>query len=399
MRPEDYIDIVGEEAIAEIHRAAQPLSDKRVLHVNATYFGGGVAEMLHTILPLMNAVGLDADWSLLYGHPDLFHMTKKLHNGLQGEAVDISQPELATYLSVNEAFARYTPIMHDAVIIHDPQPLPTIHFRRSSHPWIWRCHIDPSAPSEDVWDLLKPYISEYDAMVVSAESFRKPDLPVKTYIIPPAIDPFSTINRDMSADEVNAKLAEYDIPQDKPLIVQVSRFDKWKDPAGVLNVFERVRKELDCRLVMLGNMAGDDPEGPVIYGQVAAKAAQMTDVHLITETDPALVNALQRSAAVVLQLSLKEGFGLTVSEALWKGTPVIATRVGGIPLQIEDGKMGYLTAAKDYETMSERVLAILASGDLGAAMGAAGREHVREKFLMTRLLLDWLKLLNEVVQD
>jgi trehalose synthase len=165
----------------------------------------------------------------------------------------------------------------------------------------------------------------------------------------------------------------------------------------VLNVFERVRKELDCRLVMLGNMAADDPEGPVIYAQVAAKAAQMKDVHLITETDPALVNALQRSAAVVLQLSLKEGFGLTVSEALWKGTPVISTRVGGIPLQIEDGKTGYLVPPKDYETMSERVLAILTSRDLGAAMGAAGREHVRERFLMTRLLLDWLKLLNEVI--
>ncbi len=397
MRLEDYIDIVGEDVIADIHRAAQPLSGKSVLHVNATYYGGGVAEMLHTILPLMNAMGLDADWSLLYGHPDLFHMTKKLHNGLQGESVDISQAELATYLSVNEAFARYTPIMHDAVIIHDPQPLPSIHFRTRNQPWIWRCHIDPSAPSEDVWNLLKPYIAQYDAMVVSAEAFRKPDLPVKTYIVPPAIDPFSAINRDMTIDEVNAKLGEYNIPQDKPLVVQVSRFDKWKDPVGVLDVFERIHKEVDCRLVMLGNMAGDDPEGPAIYQQVAAKAAQMTDVHLITKTDPVLVNALQRAAAVVLQLSLKEGFGLTVSEALWKGTPVIATHVGGIPLQIEDGKMGYLTAPKDYATMSERALAILASHDLGASMGAAGREHVRQRFLMTRLLLDWLKLINEVL--
>jgi trehalose synthase len=250
-----------------------------------------------------------------------------------------------------------------------------------------------------VWDLLKPYIAEYDAMVVSAEAFRKPDLPVKTYIIPPAIDPFSTINRDMSSDEVNAKLAEYGIPQDKPLLVQVSRFDKWKDPVGVLDVFERVHKEIDCRLVMLGNMAGDDPEGPVIYQQVAAKAEQMPDVHLITETDPALVNALQRSATVVLQLSLKEGFGLTVSEALWKGTPVIATRVGGIPLQIEDSKMGYLTEPKDYQTMSERALRILGDPNLGATLGAAGREHVRKRFLMTRLLLDWLKLLNDVIRS
>lgn len=397
MRPEDYVDIVGEEVISDIHQAAQPLSEKKVLHVNATYYGGGVAEMLHTLLPLMNAVGLDADWSLLYGHPDLFQMTKKLHNGLQGEAVDISQAELATYLSVNEAFARYTPIMHDVVIIHDPQPLPAIRFRKRNHPWIWRCHIDPSIPSEQVWNLLKPYIAEYDAMVVSAESFRKPDLPVKTFIIPPAIDPFSAINRSMSTEEVNDKLNEYGIPQDKPLIVQVSRFDKWKDPVGVLRVFERVRKEQDCRLVMLGNMAGDDPEGPVIYEQVATKAAQLADVHLITETDPVLVNALQRSAAVVLQLSLKEGFGLTVSEALWKRTPVVATNVGGIPLQIEDGKMGYLTAPKDYETMSERALKILTDHDFGANLGAAGREHVRQRFLMTRLLLDWLRLINEVI--
>jgi len=396
MRLEDYIKIIGEETVAQIHAAAQPLREQSVLHINATYHGGGVAEMLRTIVPLMNEIGLDADWSLLYGEPELFRTTKKIHNGIQGEKVELTQEELTTYFSINKTFARYTPIFHDTVIVHDPQPLPMLQYRKKSRPWIWRCHIDSSAPNKEVWETLKPLIARYDAMIVSSESFKRPELSIPTYIIPPAIDPFSLINQDLSPDDVAGKLAEYDIPQDKPLIVQVSRFDKWKDPLGVIEVFRRVRKETDCRLVMLGNMASDDPEGPQIYAEVAAQAGKLDGVQLITQSDPLLVNALQRSAAVVVQLSRKEGFGLTVSEALWKSTPVVATRVGGIPLQIEDGRTGFLTDYADYGTIAERVLRVLNDPELSDRLGREGKEHVRRNFLMPRLLLDWLKVLAQV---
>ena len=396
MRLEDYIKIIGEETVAQIHAAAQPLREQSVLHINATYHGGGVAEMLRTIVPLMNEMGLDADWSLLYGEPELFRTTKKIHNGIQGEKVELTQEELTTYFSINKTFARYTPIFHDTVIVHDPQPLPMLQYRKKSRPWIWRCHIDSSAPNKEVWETLKPLIARYDAMIVSSESFKRPELSIPTYIIPPAIDPFSLINQDLSPDDVAGKLAEYDIPQDKPLIVQVSRFDKWKDPLGVIEVFRRVRKETDCRLVMLGNMASDDPEGPQIYAEVAAQAGKLDGVQLITQSDPLLVNALQRSAAVVVQLSRKEGFGLTVSEALWKSTPVVATRVGGIPLQIEDGRTGFLTDYADYGTIAERVLRVLNDPELSDRLGREGKEHVRKNFLMPRLLLDWLKVLAQV---
>ncbi len=392
-----YEEIVGVEMIEEIRATAQPLNGLSLLNINSTAVGGGVAEMLHTLIPLFNDIGIGTRWEVIKGTPLFFNVTKKIHNALQGENLQLSEEMQAEYQSVNRKNAARIDLSADVVVIHDPQPLPLIDHRRTGGPWVWRCHIDLSNPNADVWEKLKPYVLRYDAVVVSSESFKKADLPVKTYVIPPAIDPFSPINRPLTADEINAKLAEYKIPQDKPLIVQVSRFDKWKDPLGVIEVFSRVRKEADARLVMLGNMASDDPEGPTIYENVRKAAAGIPDVHLITETDPLLVNALQRSAAVVLQISLKEGFGLTVSEALWKGTPVIATNVGGIPLQIEDGKMGYLVTPRDYESMSARVLDILGDPDLRAKLGEAGREHVRKKFLMPRLIYDWLNLIGKIV--
>jgi len=394
---ERYISVVDREILEQLADKAKALAGLRALHVNSTYHGGGVAGMLHSLVPLMNDVGVDADWSLLYGDPALFQVTKKLHNALQGERVVLSPEEVERYLTVNEDFALYGPLFHDVVIVHDPQPLPMIRYRRKEGPWIWRCHIDLSAPDESVWEMLKPFILRYDAVVVSSEAFRKADLPVKTFIVPPAIDPFSPINRELTEGEMAAKLAQYGIPNDKPLLLQVSRFDKWKDPLGVLEVFRRVKGQVDCQLVMLGNMAADDPEGPEIFKEVQSQAKALPDVRLVTATDELLVNALQRSAAVVLQLSLREGFGLTVSEALWKGTPVVATEVGGIPLQVLDGKTGYLTRPRDYQAMAERVLELLGDEALRERLGEAGREHIRENFLMPRLLLDWLRVLREVV--
>jgi len=396
---EKYMKYVGEELVAAVFAAARPLYGLRLLHVNATFHGGGVAGMLHSLVPLMNDVGINADWGLLYGDPSLFQVTKKLHNALQGEAVSLCEEDLANYLRVNETFTRYSPVAdHDVIIVHDPQPLPMIRYQQRENPWVWRCHIDISTPHEPVWEVLKPFILRYDGVVVSSEAFRKPDLPVQTHIIAPAIDPLSELNRDLSPDEVERKLAQYSVPRDKPILVQISRFDKWKDPLGVLDVFQRIRKSVDCRLVMMGNMATDDPEGPEIFARVLSQVEGMDDVHLFTHTDALFVNALQRAAAVVVQMSRREGFGLTVSEALWKGTPVVATDVGGIPLQVVDGQTGYLVQPGDYERAAERAVQIVEDRELRERLGAQGRMHVRQKFLMPRLLLDWLRVLGELVR-
>jgi len=393
---ERYVGLIDGEMIAAIQRAARSIYGLRVLHVNSTFHGGGVAGMLNSLIPLMNDVGINADWNLLYGDPALFAVTKKLHNGLQGEDVELDPDEVDAYLSINQTFALYSPVVHDIVVVHDPQPLPMIRFRQRENPWVWRCHIDVSEPCSAVQDLLSPFVLRYDSAVVSSQAFQRPSWPVDTHIIPPAIDPFSEINRDMSSSEIDGKLAEYNLDCSKPLLVQVSRFDKWKDPLGVLEIFRRVREEVDCRLVLLGNMAADDPEGPIIFDRVTERANEMDDVVLITQTDPLFVNALQRCAAVVLQMSKREGFGLTVSEALWKGTPVVATKVGGIPLQIEDGSSGYLVAPGDYEAAAERIATLLNDGALRETLGAAGREHVRQQFLIPRLLHDWLCVFKEL---
>jgi len=393
---EKYVGMVDGQMLADIQRAARSIYGLRVLHINSVYQGGGVAGMLHSLIPLMNDVGVSANWNLLYGDPDVFEITKKLHNGIQGEDVELTAKELDAYLALNRAFALYSPVIHDVVIVHDPQPLPMIRYRRRENPWVWRCHIDASNPNKHVLDTLRPFIMRYDAVVVSSESYKQPDWHMDTHIAPPAIDPFAELNRELSDDEINAKLAEYDIDQTKPILTQVSRFDKWKDPEGVLEVFKRVRQDVDCSLVLLGNMAADDPEGPAIFQSISETAAAMDDVQLITQNDPVLVNALQRRATVVLQLSKREGFGLTVSEALWKGTPVVATQVGGIPLQVKDSKMGFLVEPEAYDAAAERVLTLLKDSNLCAEFANAGREHVRGKFLIPRLLLDWLNVLKEL---
>jgi len=393
---EMYDGVVDGQMLADIQRVARSIYGLRVLHVNSVFQGGGVAGMLNSLIPLMNDVGVNANWNLLYGDPDVFEITKKLHNGIQGEDVELTAQDLDAYLALNRTFALYSPVIHDVVIVHDPQPLPMIRYRRRENPWVWRCHIDASNPNKHVLDTLHPFIMRYDAAVVSSESYIQPDWYMDTYIAPPAIDPFAELNRDLSEDEINAKLSEYDIDQTRPILTQVSRFDKWKDPEGVLEVFRRVRQDVDCSLVLLGNMAADDPEGPTIFQSITETAAALDDVQLITQNDPMLVNALQRRAAVVLQLSKREGFGLTVSEALWKGTPVVATQVGGIPLQVVDSKMGFLVEPEAYDDIADRVLTLLKDSNLCAEFGNAGREHVRENFLIPRLLLDWLNVLEEL---
>jgi len=399
---EDYREIVGDEIIAGIHRKARRLYGKHILHINSTYYGGGVAEILSCLVPLMNDVGICADWRILHGSPDFFTITKKFHNALQGDSINLTEIKKQLYLQVNEDFSTYCHINHDCIIIHDPQPLPLIKLYKKKQPWIWRCHVDLSNPNEELWEFLKKFTLRYDVVVVSSEKFKKMDLPVEQRVIHPAIDPLSPKNMEIS-DKITSKyLKKFRIPTDKPLITQISRFDKWKDPEGVVDVFKLVKKEVDCRLVLCGNMAADDPEGYQIYERVKRRAKHLMekkDVIFITSENNILVNALQRSSAVIIQKSIREGFGLTVTEALWKGTPVVASNVGGISLQIKNGENGFLIEPYDTKGFAKRIMEILQNPELAEEIGRAGKEVVRRNFLITRLLSDYLDLLNDLIGD
>jgi len=401
-RISDYRHIVGDAVVGEIYQKAKPLYGKRVLHINSTFIGGGVAEILTSLVPLMNDAGLDADWRILHGSTDLFGLTKKFHNALQGEAINLTKRKTRRYESANENFSAYAIIDHDLVIIHDPQPLPLIDFYKKKQPWIWRCHIDLSRPDRDLWEYLKGFILRYDLAILSHEKYRKKDLPVRQHIVHPVIDPLSTKNMDMSAKEIQDLMQEFSIPSDKPLITQISRFDKWKDPLGVVEVFRMVRKKLDCRLILCGSMAMDDPEGVEIYDEVKARTLDLVrrgDVILITFENNRLVNLLQRISSVVIQKSVREGFGLTVTEAMWKQRPVVASNVGGITLQIADGEDGFLVEAEDIQGFADRIVEIIKHPDLAREMGKRARENVRNRFLITRLLLDYLDIIRYEVSE
>jgi len=399
-RLEDYRGIVSDEIIADLHRRASKLHDKHVVHMNSTAQGGGVAEMLYALVPLMNDVGVDAGWRVLVGSDDFFGVTKKFHNGLQGDPVNLTDNKKRLYIQANESFSQYNHISkHDAVIIHDPQPLPIIRFYKKRQPWIWRCHIDLTAPDPGLWEFLKGYIMRYDLMIVSHEQYLRPDLMVEQRVINPAIDPLNQKNISLPERTILRYMKRYRIPLDKPLITQVSRFDKWKDPEGVVEVYKRVRERVDCRLVLAGNMATDDPEGLAIYERVRKRAGRLIDsgdiIFLLGASD-IVINALQRVSSVILQKSLREGFGLTVSEAMWKGTPVVAGAVGGIPLQVIDGETGFLVDPTDLDQTADRVAALLADRMLAGEIASRGVEHVREHFLVTRLLGHYLSLLGEL---
>lgn len=400
-RLEDYRGIVPDAVLADLHHRAAKLYDRHVVHVNSTAQGGGVAEILYSLVPLMNDVGVDCGWRVLVGSDDFFGVTKKLHNGLQGESIALTQQKKRIYSQASEDFSQYTHVgSHDAIIVHDPQPLPLIKFHKKRQPWIWRCHIDLTAPDARLWEYLKGYILRYDLVIVSHESYLREDLPVPQVVINPAIDPLNQKNLDLPKATVDKYLDRHGVGRDKPLITQVSRFDKWKDPEGVIDVFKRVRKHVDCRLVLAGNMATDDPEGFEIFERVRAKAGRLLesgDVILLLGASDVVINALQRVSAVVLQKSLREGFGLTVAEASWKGVPVVASAVGGIPLQVVDGHTGFLVEPRDIAGCAERVIKILEDPSLAAELGANGKAHIRDNFLITRLLGHDLSLLGDLL--
>lgn len=397
---EDYLPVVGNEVVANLHRKARKLYGKRLLHINSTYSGGGVAEMLQQLVPLMNDVGIEADWRILPGPLDFFTITKQFHNGLHGEPFEFTDAMKELYLQTNEQFSVYAKIEADIVVVHDPQPAALISYYKKKQPWVWRCHVDLTHPDPELWEFLTRYILRYDAMIVSAEEYRQETLWMEQKVITPAIDPLSLKNGEMSPEEVEAALDELRIPRDKPYILQVSRFDKWKDFPGVINAFRLIKQDFDCRLVMTGSSAADDPEGRQILDEIREQAADLIETGeacLLIDTPNLGINALHRGAAVVMQKSIREGFGLTVTEAMWKGRPVVSTRVGGIPLQIDDGVNGLLAPPRDDEAFARAVLRLLQEPDCAAELGGNAREKIRRDFLLTRLLSAYLDLLGELL--
>jgi len=399
---EEYRHVVGDRQITDLFRKARNLFGRHVLTINSTFHGGGVAEMLTTFMPLINEIGVDIGWRILHGNADFFTITKKFHNALQGDDVHFTSMKQCIYLQTLENFSRYTHIDHDCVIIHDPQPLALIRYYKRKQPWIWRCHLDITHPNPELWNWLMKYMLRYDKIIVSSEAYIREDLPVEQVVCHPAIDPLSPKNKDLPPGTVEKYLAKFNIPTDKPIITQVSRFDKWKNPEGVIDIFNEVRKEVDCRLVLCGSMASDDPESTAIQERISRVADQNKysgDIVLITSENNIMVNALQRTSDVVIQRSVREGFGLTVSEALWKETPVVASEVGGIPLQITDGYSGFLEDPEDTAAFVDRTVELLQDPDLARKMGARGKEDVREKFLLPRLISDYLDIMSDTLRE
>lgn len=395
---EDYRDIVGDKVIATLFKESTPLRGKRILNVNSTFTGGGVAEMLWTTVPLMNDLGLEYGWRVIHGTPEFFPITKKWHNALQGEDVTINEHEKEIYTGINELFSRFTHIKHDVMIVHDPQPLPLVSFYPKRQPWIWRCHIDLSDPNEKAWDYIKKFILRYDNTVFSVDKFAQSDLPNDKSLIAPAIDPMSTKNMDMDHSRQIDILKNHGIDPDRPLLSQVSRFDKWKDPKGVLEVFKKVKESVDIQLVLLGAPASDDPEGQEIFQGLQKEVQGMEDVHIINKQSELLVNAVQSQSNVIIQKSLREGFGLTVTEALWKATPVVASDVGGIPLQVIDGETGFLCEPNNYDAFAEKIVKIIEDQSLGQKLGQNGKSHVHNNFLITRLMLEWIQQIKSTLR-
>jgi trehalose synthase len=388
---EDYEALVGAEVIQRIRDKADKLKGLRVANFNSTYYGGGVAEIISSLTLLMNSLGLRTEWRVIQGTPDFFSITKKMHNALQGGEIDLSRIKKEIFEQVIYENSVRNFLDHDFIIVHDPQPLPLIEHYEKKCPWLWRCHLDLSRPDKEMWRYLRRWIDNYDAVILSCKEFAQEMKPPQRMMMP-AIDPFTIKNRHLSDREINERLAHYGIPTDLPLVVQVSRFDPWKDPKGVVEAFQLARKQIDARLVLLGNFATDDPEGEEIFHSLCACRDDRILI-LTSGDDTALVNALQQRAAVVLQKSLREGFGLTVAEAMWKGTPVIGGSVGGIRYQIDDGVNGFLISS--IEETAKRIVQLVGDKELRNEMGHKAREAVRKNFLLTRYLEQYLDLFAE----
>jgi trehalose synthase len=396
----DYRHIAGRGLIDRIHELAEPLRGKSILHVSATAFGGGVSEILYTLVPLMRDVGLDAHWQVILGREDFFNVTKLMHNSLQGDAQEISDQQWEVFEAYNAMNAQSLEGEWDVIIVHDPQPAAL----KQAVPdrgrrWIWRCHIDLSTPNPSTIDRMLPLISEYEATVWHRQEYVPAGLDGGIRkIYPPAIDPLSPKNMALSPEDAAFVCEQFGIDTDRPLICQVSRFDPWKDPIGVIDAYRIVRERVpDAQLALVGSMATDDPEGWEFFHETFSHADGDPDIKILNNLNNVgaiEVNAFQSQADVCMQKSIREGFGLTVTEAQWKGRPMVGGDVGGIPLQIDDGISGFLVSTA--EEAAQRTIAILEDPELAKRIGRAGKEHAREHFLTPRLLRDWLELVSEL---
>lgn len=387
---EDYIGIAGDGDLRAIDRLAARLKGKSIVHVNSTTLGGGVAELLQRMVPLLSSLGLDTKWKTIKGSKYFFEITKRMHNALQGSAEPLTKKMWDFYAAVNRENSEKMSLEADCVFIHDPQPAMLVE-KKGRGIWVWRCHIDISHPDSITWRFLKDIVEKYDAAIFSVSNFAQ-TVAIPQFMIHPSIDPLSEKNISLEPEEIKEVFDKYGIPMDKPVLLQVSRFDAFKDPVGVIKAYRLVKKYHDCRLVLAGGAATDDPEGERVFNEVLELAGKDPDIHvlLIPPFSDREINAFQRGAAIVLQKSLREGFGLVVAESLWKGKPVIAGDVGGIPLQIMDGVTGFLVHST--EGMAYRIRHLLEDPEHARKMGEAGKERIRKEFLITHHIKQYLAL-------
>ncbi|MBI5050563.1 MAG: glycosyltransferase [Nitrospirae bacterium] len=386
---EEYIPIVGQSVIDDLRLIATRLKGKTIQHINSTSVGGGVAEILSRMVPLLQELGVGARWDLIKGGEQFFEVTKKFHNALHGYPGEITKRDFEIFLETSQQNINEVDTCGNIVFIHDPQPIALVK-RRQGNKWLWRCHVDVSDPNEKVWNFLMEYIVRYDAAVFSAPSFSR-RLPIRQFLISPSIDPLSDKNKELSQETIDRVLLKYQIPKDKPIVTQISRFDRLKDPLGVIEAYREVKKYINCRLVLAGGGASDDPEGTMVFTQAMEMAKKDKDIHvLLLPQNDIEINALQRASTVIIQKSIREGFGLTVSEALWKAKPVVASNVGGIPLQVKHKYSGLL--CHSIQGASFAIKQLLNSPAYAKKLGENGKEHIRNNFLITRHLRDYMLL-------
>lgn len=392
-----YQDVAPPGTIDLLRRLADRVRGRSMLHVNSTRVGGGVAEMLQRYVPLLTELGIEPRWEVLSGSGEFFRVTKAFHNALQGQEHVFTDEMLRAYVDTNRTNASRLNLDADAIIIHDPQPAAIIDFVPRQGSWVWRCHIDISHPQRRAWSFLRQYVTKYQAAIFSLPSFAQ-RLPIPQYLIYPSIDPLAEKNRELSDDEVASALDRLGVPRDKPILLQVSRFDRFKDPIGVINAYRIVKKYDECSLVLAGGTADDDPEGAQVLAEVQEAAGEDPDIHVLVLPPTANyeINALQRAAAIIIQKSTKEGFGLTVAEGMWKGKPVIGGFAGGITVQIIYGTTGY--TVNSVEGCAFRIRYLLNNPDVAREMGQNAREYVRQNFLITRDLAEHLALLVSLLR-
>ncbi|PIP67779.1 MAG: glycosyl transferase family 1 [Candidatus Omnitrophica bacterium CG22_combo_CG10-13_8_21_14_all_43_16] len=386
---EEYRSIIGQPIIDDLKLLAEKLKGKVIQYINSTAVGGGVAEILNCMVPLLRELEVDTRWDVIKGGEQFFEVTKKFHNALHGKPEEIAQRDFNIFMETSQKNIEALDIHGDIVFVHDPQPIALVK-KKAGNKWIWRCHIDVSNPNHRVWKFLENFIAHYDSAVFSAPSFSQ-RLPIRQFLISPSIDPLSDKNKELPRETIDSVLKKYNIKDDKPIITQISRFDSLKDPIGVIEAYKQVKKYFDCQLILAGGSAADDPESAQVLEKVMAKSEHDKDIHiLLLPQDDIVVNALQRASDVIVQKSLKEGFGLTVAEALWKSKPVVASNVGGIPLQIKHKYSGLLCHSIDGASFA--IKQFLANPEYAKKLGQNGKEHIRNNFLIARHIREYMLL-------